>query len=194
MGHVKDGAPFISLGIAVLTVSDSRGYEEDDSGDLLANRIVDSGHALVERCITPDNIYQIRAVVSQWIADQRIQGIVVNGGTGFTSRDHTPEALIPLLDTLVDGYGELFRTLSFETIGTSTIQSRAVGGVANNTLVFAMPGSPKACAMAWDKVICPQLDSRTRPCNFVAMVLPDPNHEALSCAPQPGQPAARRRA
>ncbi len=194
MSHVQNGAPFISLGIAVLTVSDSRGYEEDDSGALLENRIIDSGHALVERLIVPDDIYQIRAIVSQWVADHHIQSIIVNGGTGFTSRDHTPEALAPLFDTPIDGYGELFRALSFETIGTSTIQSRAVGGVANNTLIFAMPGSPKACAMAWDKVIDPQLDSRTRPCNFVAMVLPDPGNEALSCAARTVHPTERRRA
>lgn len=193
MSHVQDGATFVTLGIAVLTVSDSRGYEEDDSGALLANRITDSGHVLVERHIVPDEIYQIRAIVSQWIADRRIQGIVVNGGTGFTPRDHTPNALAPLFDTVIDGYGELFRTLSFETIGTSTIQSRAIGGIANSTLVFAMPGSPKACAMAWDKVICPQLDSRTRPCNFVAMVLPAQGSEGLPCSPGFEQSVARRR-
>ena len=194
MSHVQDGVSFLSMGIAVLTVSDTRGYEEDESGALLADRIIDSGHALIERCIVPDDIYRIRAIVSGWIADEQIQGIVVNGGTGFTSRDHTPEALTPLFDTPIDGYGELFRTLSSQSIGTSTIQSRAIGGVANKTLVFAMPGSPKACKMAWDEVIRPQLDSRTRPCNFVAMVMPDLDNESLSCAPLVGHVPERRRA
>jgi molybdopterin adenylyltransferase len=194
MSHVQDGASFLSMGMAVLTVSDSRGYEEDESGALLAERVVDAGHALIARSIVPDDVYGIRAIVSGWIADERIQGIVINGGTGFTRRDHTPEALIPLFDTLIDGYGELFRTLSFESIGTSTIQSRAIGGVANKTLVFAMPGSPKACAMAWDMLIRSQLDSRTRPCNFVAMVLPDEAEEQLCCAPQAHYTPERRRA
>ncbi|AQU83816.1 MULTISPECIES: molybdenum cofactor biosynthesis protein B [unclassified Halomonas] len=172
MSHVPVDALFIPLSIAVLTVSDTRGLDEDGSGDLLVKHLSQSGHILVQRRIVPDDIYQVRAVVSEWIACPDIQAILVNGGTGFTPRDTTPEALTPLFDKAVEGYGELFRHLSLQTIGTATIQSRAVAGVANQTLIFAMPGSPKACAMAWDKIISLQLDSRTRPCNFAAMVLP----------------------
>lgn len=173
MAHVHANTPFAPLGIAVLTVSDTRGYDRDGSGDLLSERLSEAGHALVERRIVPDDIYRIRAVVSKWVVREDIQVILVNGGTGFTARDTTPEALAPLFDRAVDGYGELFRQLSYESIGTSTIQSRAVAGVANRTLIFAMPGSPKACATAWDGILESQLDARTRPCNFVAMVLPE---------------------
>ncbi|WP_043531420.1 molybdenum cofactor biosynthesis protein B [Litchfieldella xinjiangensis] len=172
MAHVHADTPFAPLEVAVLTVSDTRGFAEDGSGDLLCTRLAEAGHALADRQIVPDDIYRIRAVVSDWIARDDVQAILVNGGTGFTARDTTPEALTPLFDKAIEGYGELFRQLSFRTIGTSTIQSRAVAGVANRTLIFAMPGSPKACAMAWDGVIADQLDARTRPCNFVGMVLP----------------------
>ncbi|MCC5882747.1 MAG: molybdenum cofactor biosynthesis protein B [Halomonas sp.] len=171
MAHVHANARFVPLGIAILTVSDTRGFDQDGSGDLLSERLSEAGHALVERRIVPDDIYRIRAVVSKWVVRDDVQVILVNGGTGFTVRDTTPEALTPLFDRSVDGYGELFRQLSFESIGTSTIQSRAVGGVANRTLIFAMPGSPKACATAWDGILENQLDARTRPCNFVAMVM-----------------------
>ncbi|WP_163577225.1 molybdenum cofactor biosynthesis protein B [Halomonas faecis] len=183
MAHVHADASFVPLGIAVLTVSDTRGYDRDGSGDLLSERLTEAGHALVERRIVPDDVYRIRAAVSQWVVRDDIQVILVNGGTGFTPRDTTPEALLPLFDKAVEGYGELFRHLSLASIGTSTIQSRAVGGVANRTLIFAMPGSPKACATAWDGILAEQLDARTRPCNFVAMVLP----EAPTCAPREGQ-------
>lgn len=172
MAHVKADTPFAPLGLAVLTVSDTRGFDEDGSGDLLGERLTQAGHTLVERCIVPDDVYRIRAVVSAWVVREDIQVILVNGGTGFTPRDTTPEALAPLFDKAVDGYGELFRQLSLESIGTSTIQSRAVAGLIDRTLVFAMPGSPRACATAWDGILASQLDSRTRPCNFVAMVLP----------------------
>lgn len=172
MSHVPEDALFTPLGIAVLTVSDTRGFDKDGSGDLLVKHLGESGHILVERRITPDDIYQVRAVVSEWIARTDIQAILVNGGTGFTTRDTTPEALIPLFDTAIEGYGELFRHYSLKTIGTATIQSRAVAGVANQTIIFAMPGSPKACALAWERIIALQLDCRTRPCNFAAMVLP----------------------
>lgn len=172
MSHVPVDALFTPLNIAVLTVSDTRGFDEDGSGDLLTAHLSESGHNLVERRIVPDDIYQVRAVVSEWIARTDTQVILVNGGTGFTTRDTTPEALIPLFDKAIEGYGELFRHYSLKTIGTATIQSRAVAGVANQTLIFAMPGSPKACALAWDKIIALQLDSRTRPCNFATMVLP----------------------
>ncbi|TFH87725.1 molybdenum cofactor biosynthesis protein B [Billgrantia azerbaijanica] len=173
MSHVHADASFAPLGIAVLTVSDTRGFDRDGSGDLLSERLSEAGHALVERRIVPDDVYRIRAVVSKWVVRDDIHVILVNGGTGFTPRDTTPEALTPLFDKAVEGYGELFRHLSLATIGTSTIQSRAVAGVANRTLIFAMPGSPKACATAWDGILAEQLDARTRPCNFVAMVLPD---------------------
>lgn len=172
MSHVPVDALFTPLGIAVLTVSDTRGFDEDGSGDLLVKHLSESGHSLVERRIVSDDIYQVRAVVSEWIARIDIHAILVNGGTGFTARDTTPEALMPLFDKAIEGYGELFRHYSLQTIGTATIQSRAVAGVANQTMMFAMPGSPKACALAWDKIIALQLDSRTRPCNFAAMVLP----------------------
>ena len=173
MSHVHANARFVPLGISVLTVSDTRGFDRDGSGDLLSERLSEAGHALVERRIVPDDIYRIRAVVSKWVVRDDIQVILVNGGTGFTLRDTTPEALAPLFDRAIDGYGELFRQLSFDSIGTSTVQSRAVGGVANRTLIFAMPGSPKACATAWDGILESQLDARTRPCNVVAMVMPE---------------------
>ncbi|BBI51340.1 molybdenum cofactor biosynthesis protein B [Vreelandella olivaria] len=172
MSHVPVDALFTPLGIAVLTVSDTRGFDEDGSGDLLVKRLNESGHVLVERRIVVDDTYQVRAVVSEWIARTDIHAILVNGGTGFTARDTTPEALIPLFDKAIEGYGELFRHYSLKTIGTATIQSRAVAGLANQTMVFAMPGSPKGCALAWDRIISLQLDARTRPCNFAAMVLP----------------------
>ncbi|WP_445156558.1 molybdenum cofactor biosynthesis protein B [Halomonas sp. E14] len=184
MSHVHADTPFVPLGIAVLTVSDTRGFDRDGSGDLLSERLTEAGHVLVDRRIVPDDIYRIRAVVSKWIVRDDIQVVLVNGGTGFTKRDTTPEALSPLFDRAVDGYGELFRQLSYETIGTSTIQSRAVAGVANATLVFSMPGSPKACATAWDGILAAQLNARTRPCNFVAMVMP----EQQACASRNGAP------
>ena len=192
MAHVHADTPFVPLGIAVLTVSDTRGFDRDGSGDLLSERLSEAGHALVERRIVPDDIYRIRAVVSKWVVREDIQVVLVNGGTGFTARDTTPEALTPLFDRSIDGYGELFRQLSYETIGTSTIQSRAVAGVANGTLIFAMPGSPKACATAWDGILLAQLDARTRPCNFVAMVLPEQRRCATRSAdetPDHGQGA-----
>ncbi|WP_293268639.1 molybdenum cofactor biosynthesis protein B [Neptunomonas sp.] len=159
------------LNIAVLTVSDTRVPETDKSGDALQEGIEAAGHKAVIRHIVKDDIYQIRAVLSQWIADSSIHAVLVTGGTGFTARDSTPEAVIPLLDKQIEGYGELFRSLSYEEIGTSTIQSRTVAGVANRTVVFCMPGSTGACKTAWHKIIREQLDSRHRPCNFVEMVM-----------------------
>ena len=161
------GAP---LAIAVLTVSDSRGPESDTSGDLLAERLTTAGHRLAERRIVPDDKYRIRAIVSGWIADAGIQVALTTGGTGFTSRDSTPEALTPLFDKTIDGFGELFRQVSYAEIGTSTIQSRAVGGIAGGTLIFAMPGSTGACRTAWDKVLRNQLDINHRPCNFAELL------------------------
>ncbi|MCF6283244.1 MAG: molybdenum cofactor biosynthesis protein B [Candidatus Polarisedimenticolaceae bacterium] len=167
-GHFNESG-FIPLNIAVLTVSDSRTRENDTSGDSLNNNARDAGHNVVERCIVPDDIYQMRAIVSQWIADTNVHVIISTGGTGITGRDSTPEALIPLFDKSLDGFGELFRTISLDDIGTSAIQSRAFSGLANGTLVFCLPGSTGACRTGWDGILKEQLDHRTRPCNFAQM-------------------------
>ena len=158
------------LAIAVLTVSDTRGPAEDTSGDLLVERLTGAGHGLAERRIVRDDRYVIRAVVSGWIADADVQVVLTTGGTGFTGRDSTPEALLPLFDKTIDGFGELFRQVSYEEIGSSTIQSRAVGGLANGTLIFAMPGSTGACRTAWDRILANQLDASFRPCNFAELL------------------------
>jgi molybdenum cofactor biosynthesis protein B len=160
---------FIPLRLCVLTVSDTRTFAEDTSGDFLAAALVEAGHRLAERALLPDDRYQLRAVVSRWIADADIDGILVTGGTGFTGRDSTPEALLPLLDKEMPGFGELFRALSFEEIGTSTLQSRAFAGLANGTFLFALPGSTSACRTAWERIIRAQLDARTRPCNLATL-------------------------
>lgn len=180
MAHVSADAPFQPLDIAVLTVSDTRCLDSDQSGDTLQQRLTDAGHRLSERQLVRDDIYEIRAVVSQWIANNDVPVILVTGGTGFSSRDSTPEALLPLFDKTVEGYGELFRHLSFASIGTSTIQSRAVAGLANHTLICAMPGAPRACALAWDEIIGPQLDIRHRPCNFVDQLCRQPRTPCAS--------------
>ncbi|WP_461482347.1 molybdenum cofactor biosynthesis protein B [Porticoccus sp.] len=161
---------FTPLNIAVLTVSDSRSLEQDSSGQLLVDRLTEAGHLLADRVLIPDDVYQLRAEVSRWIADPAVQVVLVTGGTGFTDRESTPEALLPLFDKQVEGFGELFRQISFTEIGTSTVQSRAVAGLANRTLVFCMPGSTNACRTAWDKILGEQLDARTRPCNFIPHV------------------------
>lgn len=159
-------AEFVPARIAVLTVSSRRGEEEDTSGHFLRDAAHDGGHQVVAKAIVKEDRYAIRAQVSAWIASDEVQVIVINGGTGFTAGDQTPEALLPLFDREIEGFGEVFRMLSFEEIGTATLQSRAVAGIANNTLIFAMPGSTKACRTAWENIIAPQLDARTRPCNF----------------------------
>jgi molybdopterin adenylyltransferase len=156
-----------SLAIAVLTVSDTRTTENDTSGDTLAERASSAGHNVTARALIKDDIYRIRAICSQWIADENIQVILITGGTGFTERDSTPEAVEPLFDKKVEGFGELFRQVSYTQIGTSTIQSRAVAGMANRTLIFCLPGSTNACKTAWDEIIQYQLDSTQKPCNFV---------------------------
>ncbi|MEI7839211.1 MAG: molybdenum cofactor biosynthesis protein B [Methylococcaceae bacterium] len=161
---------FKSLNIAVLTVSDSRNATNDTSGDTLAERIINAGHFVADKQIVPDNIYQIRATVSHWIMDAKIDVIISTGGTGVTGRDGSPEAITPLLDKVLDGFGETFRWLSFADIKTSTIQSRAMAGVANGTYIFCLPGSTNACRMAWDSIIHAQLDSRTKPCNLVQLM------------------------
>ncbi|KUI99870.1 molybdenum cofactor biosynthesis protein B [Vibrio sp. MEBiC08052] len=165
MGHAQ--TEFRPAKIAVLTVSDTRTEENDTSGGYLAEQLQQVGHQLVDKQIVIDDRYKIRAIVSQWIADEDVQVILITGGTGFTSRDSTPEALIPLFDKQVEGFGELFRMVSYEEIGTSTIQSRAIAGFANHTVIFAMPGSTGACKTAWTKIICQQLDASHRPCNFM---------------------------
>ncbi len=171
MGHAKENAEFVSLNVSVLTVSDTRTEETDTSGHALVDRLKEAGHQLYAKAIVKDDVYQIRSILSQWVADSQTHVVLVTGGTGFTSRDSTPEAVTPLFDKVVEGYGELFRQKSALDIGSSTIQSRAVAGIANNTVIFCMPGSPNACKTAWDEIILEQLDARHRPCNFVAMVL-----------------------
>jgi molybdenum cofactor biosynthesis protein B len=161
---------FIPLNIAVLVVSDTRTDNNDISGKTLVERAQDAGHQVIEKKIVPDNIYQIRAAVSAWIADDGINAILTTGGTGVTGRDGTPEAVGPLLDKVLDGFGEIFRMLSYKDIKTSTIQSRAIAGVANATYVFCLPGSSGACRTAWDDLIKEQLDYRTRPCNLVQLM------------------------
>ena len=160
----------VALAIAVLTVSDTRGPGEDTSGDLLVERLADAGHRLAERRIVRDDKYAIRAVVSAWIADADVHVVLTTGGTGFTGRDSTPEALLPLFDKTIDGFGELFRQVSFHDIGSSTIQSRAVGGLAGGTLIFALPGSTGACRTGWDEILRNQLDINHRPCNFAELL------------------------
>jgi molybdenum cofactor biosynthesis protein B len=161
---------FKALNIAVLTVSDSRGEDEDKSGKLLVERLTKAGHRCAEKRIVRDDIYAIRAVVSGWIADPQVQAVITTGGTGVTGRDGTPEAVAPLLDKTLDGFGEMFRSISYQQIKTSTIQSRAIAGVANGTYIFCVPGSSGACATAWDELIEAQLDRRTRPCNLVDLM------------------------
>lgn len=158
------------MNIGVLTVSDTRTSDTDKSGDLLCERLQTAGHRCGDRRIVPDNIYRIRAVLSAWIADDDTHVAITTGGTGITGRDSTPEAAGALFDKTIDGFGEMFRVLSYETIGTSTLQSRAVAGVANGTFIFCLPGSPGACADAWDNLLSKQLDYRTRPCNLVELM------------------------
>ncbi len=160
---------FIPTRIAVLTLSSKRTLETDTAGELLAERITVAGHALAERQILPENIYQIRALLSRWIVDPAITTILTNGGTGITQRDVLPEAVQPLFDKSIEGFGELFRQLSYADIGTSSLQSRAIAGIANGTVIFCMPGSPKACTLAWDAIISKQLDSRNGPCNLIGV-------------------------
>jgi len=161
---------FIPLGIAVLTVSDTRTEENDKSGGALVQRLAASGHRLADKRIVADDVYQVRAAVSHWIADSQVQVVLTTGGTGVTGRDGTPEAVRVLLDKEIEGFGELFRMLSYEQIKTSSLQSRALAGVANATYIFCVPGSTGACRTAWDKLIQHQLDFRTRPCNLVELM------------------------
>ena len=159
-----------ALGVAVLTVSDTRTSETDTSGDFLQQAAEAAGHNVHDRSIIPDDVYQIRAVTSGWIARPDIDVVLITGGTGFSGRDSTPEAMAPLFDKHIEGFGELFRQLSYTEIGTSTVQSRALGGFANNTVIFCMPGSTGACRTAWDGILREQLDGQHRPCNFVGVL------------------------
>ena len=157
----------VSLQIAVVTVSDTRTEETDRSGSVLVQRLGAAGHVLCHKSIVKDDVYQLRAEVSRLIADPGVQAILMTGGTGFTPRDNTQAAIQPLFDVAIEGFGELFRQLSYAEIGTSTIQSRAFAGIANDVIIFCLPGSPGACATGWDSVIAEQLDSGHKPCNFV---------------------------
>ena len=161
---------FIPLNIAVLTISDSRTEENDTSGQLLVDKLKNAGHLLSDKQIVADDIYQIRAIVSQWIANSAVDVVISTGGTGITGRDGTPEAIQPLLDKEIEGFGEMFRSISYNEIKTSSLQSRALSGVANGTYIFSLPGSSGACKTAWDKIIREQLDNRTLPCNLVMLI------------------------
>ena len=162
---------FRPLSISILTVSDTRDADTDTSGNFLAESVKTAGHNLIEKVIAKDDVFQIRAIISSWIADSGVNAIITTGGTGFYPRDVTPEAISPLFEKPIEGFGELFRAISYEEIGTSTIQSRAFGGMANNTCIFCLPGSQNACKTGWNKIISEQLDSRTKPCNFVGHLL-----------------------
>jgi molybdenum cofactor biosynthesis protein B len=160
---------FVALSLCVLTVSDTRTAADDTSGDYLCDALVEAGHRLHARALSRDDRYRLRAIVSAWIAEAGVHGILVTGGTGFTGRDSTPEAIRPLLDKEMPGFGEMFRVLSFDEIGTSTLQSRAFAGLANDKFIFCLPGSTSACRTAWEKLLSAQLDSRTKPCNLAGL-------------------------
>ncbi|MDL0432372.1 molybdenum cofactor biosynthesis protein B [Marinobacter sp. TBZ242] len=162
------------LNIGLLTVSDTRGVAEDTSGQFLENSLIEAGHKLVARRILPDDVYLVRALISSWVADPGINAVLITGGTGFHERDSTPEAVTPLLDKVIEGFGEEFRRLSASEIGSSTIQSRAFGGMANHTVIFCLPGSTGACRTGWNGILSSQLDSRHGPCNFSALALRKP--------------------
>ena len=166
----KKEKKFIPVNIAVLTISDRRTLEDDESGDLLVDQLQSYGHKLKERSICKDDRYQIRAILSEWIVNESVQAVITTGGTGITGTDGTPEAILPLLDKTIDGFGEMFRSLSYQNIKTSTLQSRAFAGVANGTFIFCLPGSPGACKDGWNFLIKEQLDIRTKPCNLVELM------------------------
>lgn len=168
---MSNNREFISLNLTVLTISDSRTEADDTSGHTLVDRVKEAGHQAVDKQIVADDIYQIRAAVSNWIANPQIHGIVTTGGTGVTGRDGTPEAIKPLLDKEIEGFGEMFRMISYDEIKTSSLQSRAIAGVANGSYIFCLPGSSGACRTGWDNIIKDQLDHRTSPCNL-AMLIP----------------------
>ena len=170
MPRLDETRPFIPVGIAVLTVSDTRTLADDKSGDTLATRIVEAGHRLVDRAIVKDDKTAIYDTVRDWTLRDEIDVVITTGGTGFTGRDVTPEALEPLFEKVMDGFSAVFHRISYDKIGTSTIQSRATGGVANATYIFVLPGSPGACKDAWDEILVHQLDYRHHPCNFIEIM------------------------
>ncbi len=170
MSKIDETRPFKPVNIAVLTVSDTRTLETDKSGDTLVERLTGAGHVLADRAIVTDDVEKIRAQVGKWIADPAVEVVITTGGTGVTGRDVTPEALEALFEKRIDGFGEVFRWISFQKIGTSTMQSRAVAGVANGTYIFALPGSTGACRDGWDEILRHQLDIRFRPCNFAELM------------------------
>lgn len=167
---IDQNREFVALQIAILTVSDTRTEATDSSGKLLVERLLEAGHRLADKKIVADDIYRIRAVLSDWIANPEVEAVIATGGTGVTGRDGTPEAILPLLDKEIAGFGELFRSISHQEIGTSTIQSRALAGVANGTYIFCLPGSSGACRTGWEQIIREQLDYRQRPCNLVELM------------------------
>jgi molybdopterin adenylyltransferase len=170
MGRLDESRPFLAVRIAVLTVSDTRTEDDDKSGNTLAGLLTEAGHTLADRAIVRDDIAAIRARVAQWIADPEIDAVITTGGTGFTGRDVTPEAIKPMFEKEIDGFSAVFHMISYQKIETSTIQSRACGGVANGTYIFCVPGSPGACKDAWDGILKWQFDNRHRPCNFVEIM------------------------
>jgi molybdenum cofactor biosynthesis protein B len=170
MSRIDESRPFVPVGIAVLTVSDTRSLADDKSGSTLVERIEQAGHRLAARTIVTDDVESIRKIVMAWANDPLVDVVITTGGTGFTGRDVTPEALEPLFEKRMDGFSEVFHRISYDKIGTSTIQSRATGGVINATFVFALPGSPGACRDGWDHILKPQLDYRHMPCNFVEIM------------------------
>jgi molybdenum cofactor biosynthesis protein B len=170
MPRIDDKRPFIAVRIAVLTVSDTRSLAEDTSGDTLARMIAAAGHELAGRAVVKDDVEAIRAQVRAWIADARIDAVISTGGTGFTGRDVTPEAIRPLFEKEIEGFSTVFHMISFEKVGTSTIQSRACAGLAQGTYIFCLPGSPGACKDAWNGILVHQLDNRHRPCNLVEIM------------------------
>lgn len=181
MSHLSR-SDFEPLHIAVLTISDTRNFDTDTSGQSLVDLLTADGHVLADRALVRDDIWQIRARVAQWIADEQVQVVVMTGGTGFTARDNTPQAVAPLLDKQVEGFGELFRHVSLEEIGTSMMQSRALAGLSNGTLVACLPGSTNACRTGWTKLLSAKLDSRTRPCNFVPHLKRRADSTVVACA------------
>jgi len=170
MPGIDESLNFVPLHIAVLTVSDTRKIEDDKSGNTLVERLTKAGHELADRAIVTDDVEEIQAQVKRWIADPKVDAIITTGGTGFTGRDVTPEAIEPLFEKTMDGFSAIFHRISYDKIGTSTIQSRATAGVAGATYIFVLPGSPGACKDAWDGILAQQLDYRYRPCNFVEIM------------------------
>jgi molybdenum cofactor biosynthesis protein B len=170
MTNIDTSIKFIAINIGIITISDSRVEENDKSGNLLKNRIENFGHIVLKKTIIPDEIIQIKKTIIEMSTNPKIDAIITTGGTGLTGRDSTPEAILELAEKVINGFGELFRQLSYEKIGTSTIQSRAIGAVINHTYIFALPGSPGACKDGWDDILQYQLDIRHKPCNFIEIM------------------------